>query len=401
MRKRILNLSLSILLAFICTINCYAQSLTRLDNITITELKNSIQVHLKSNDNINYNIINYMNGDIGISLQDTSLGSRLEDNENLRVSQQNNIDIAQLYQNSPDEVLVKISGNNIDNKSIKVENEIKKSNFILIETEDSHREVANLPVMTEPLVLPDIQNFEVKKNIRHKQPETVEPISMFSIKDGKFEPPKIKNLIAQARTYEDDTSILDLGDDLFSDDKKETTEKKAEKPELTKEEKEKKAASAIKEEPPKNLDPEKDNNELAKDIINIDVEEGSKPAENRTDSSAGSEGEPGILAKAWNFVATNWVWFAGGGGCLIVGFIILAVLGSVMQQKNMAQSGGGQQQQQQPQQDPGQQQPQGEVPPPVADDDPVEFVAPANHKSSQSVSEAINHIISIRDMTGR
>lgn len=398
MRRLLLNFTLLFVLLSFCSLSCLAGGYTRLDNITITELKNSIDILLNANDNVNYNVINYMNGDIGISLQDTALGKNLQTHSSLNISQQKDIDSAGLIQESPSEVLIRLSGTDLKNKELKVRNDIKKSHIIIIEPEQTHPNIAAVPLSGDTVTLPDFSNFEVDPKLNTKAPEIRQPISMFSIEEKKPARTSNRKLIAQARNYRDDTSILDLGDDLFKKDSNDQKGAPQPQPEAAP------AAnpdSAIAEPPPQNLDPEQpEENKLAEDIINIDSEETVVEPAVTADATTqeASQQELSLVGKALFFIKTHWIWFAGGGACLIIGFIILAVLGSMMNRQNMQALSPDPQ-------DPHQEIPQQQAPKQksqqVIDDEPVEFIAPANHKNSQSISEAINHIISIRDMTGR
>lgn len=377
-----------------------SQDIARLKNINITESENSIDFNMVSSKDIKYNIINYMNGEVGLKLINTTLNNNLNSNNNIDVSKKESIEDATIIQEDPYSVVIKVKGNEgLKNKPIKVNNDIQKSNFIIIESIKEPENTSIIPLITDVPEIPEITTLQLSQVFESNKNDISlkDPISMYNEKTNTEKDPipvhkekintekyaKGKMLIAQAQPFSDDTTILDLEDKPLS-----TTS--AENDLLT---------------PPSNaseLPKEETVDDLNINNTTTNIEE--QTTEN-TDLPERAENydnkETGIFSKIVNFFKTKWIWIISIAACGIIGFIILIIIISIFgnsQSKNVAADGDtqnfkleegltGQHNQTEIAE--------------IIDNEPVNYIPPSQTASSQSITDAINQIIFIRNKSGK
>lgn len=372
-----------------------SQDIARLKNININESTDSIDLNLMSSKNIRYNIINYMNGDVGIKLVNTCLNNDLNSTKNIDISQKESIADATLTQEDPYSVLIKLKGNeNLKNKTIKINTDVQRSNFIIIEPVNKAETSSIIPLITNMPDIPEVETLQLSQSLEvpDKEVSLKEPISMYNEKVNTEKYAQGKMLIAQAQPFSDDTSILDLEDKPLSPTS-------AEEDLLT---------------PPSNaseLTPEEtiddlnvDNTTSTVDEDPIDTTALTEPA-NPTEESGSSENkEPGFFSKIFGFLKAQWIWIAGVIGCGVVGLIVIIVAISVFgnsQGKETTTEEDPQSQQILPEESQPKQQKKQPEAAEIIDNEPVDYIPPNTASSSQSITEAINQIIFIRNKSGK
>src|SRR3989339_251301 len=141
-----------------------SQDIARLKNINITESEDSIDFNLVSSKNIKYNTINYMNGEVGLKLINTTLNNNLNSNNNIDVSKKDAIEDATIIQEDPYSVVIKVKGNEgLKNKPIKVNNDVQKSNFIIIESVKEPENTSIIPLITDVPEIPEITTLQLSQ----------------------------------------------------------------------------------------------------------------------------------------------------------------------------------------------------------------------------------------------
>lgn len=372
-----------------------SQDIARLKNININESSDSIDLNLMSSKNIRYNIINYMNGDVGIKLVNTCLNNDLNNTKNIDISQKEAIADATLIQEDPYSVLIKLKGNeDLKNKTIKINTDVQKSNFIIIEPVNKAETSSIIPLITNMPDMPEVETLQLSQSLEvpDKEVSLKEPISMYNEKVNTEKYAQGKMLIAQAQPFSDDTSILDLEDKPLSPTS-------AEEDLLT---------------PPSNaseLTAEETIDDLNVDNTTSTVEEDPidttalTETTNPTEESGSSENkEPGFFSKIFSFLKAQWMWIAGVIGCGVVGLIVIvvaiSVFGNSQGKETTTEEDPQSQQILQEEGQPKQQKKQPEAAE-IIDNEPVNYIPPNTASSSQSITEAVNQIIFIRNKSGK
>ncbi|MGD9580858.1 MAG: hypothetical protein AB7V50_05765 [Vampirovibrionia bacterium] len=360
----------------------FTQDIARVKNINVTESSNSIDLNLQSSKDIKYDVINYMNGDIGIKLTDTTLNTSFNEDSNLSINKKDSIEDTSIIQDDPYSVTIKLKGNEkLKNKTIKVNNDVQKSNFIIIEPVKEPETSSIIPLVSDIPDIPEIETLTLSQAIdSNKEVSLKEPISMYNEKVDTKKYAEGKMLIAQAQPFNDDTSILDLEDKPLS-------------------------TTTVEEEtlsPPNNaqeLTEEETVDDLNTDNTTSTVNEETSDLKDAATSNEPAQKSEGIFAKVFNFLKAQWVWIAGIVGCGIVGIILLLVIGSILGGSKQQET--NQEEYHQPIQPDGHgKQHQPEVSE-IIDNDPINYIPPQQAGSSQSITDAINQIISIRNKPGK
>lgn len=225
MKNKSINILFICLVLFqLSTVN--AQTISRIKDINLTELQDTVELNVSSNKNLQYNVVNYMNGDIGIKFINSSLDSK--NNEiPLTVSQKDSIQDAYIVQESPGTVEIKLKGDNyLSKKRVNVHNDVKKSNIILIEDDSPGNKLnllpinpnqKNLPDLTPPSINTKALQTDINSFDKANLPKINGPISMYSIKNEPSYSSDQKKLLAQAKSNENNIkNILNVNDNSLS-----------------------------------------------------------------------------------------------------------------------------------------------------------------------------------------
>ncbi|MEW5820641.1 MAG: hypothetical protein AB1782_10660 [Cyanobacteriota bacterium] len=375
--RRLLIISFLILnFTILTTYTSLATNISRLKDININEFNNKIELNLRSSEHISYNILNYMNGDIGIKLLNTSLDSKNNSNNVINISNKDLLEEAQIIEDGPYSLEIKLKGkNDLSNKAIIVNNDVIKSNIILIEPAKEDDFYPIMPVVADIKSMPEIKSLEYEKineQLNLAPPEIKQPIAMFS-QEKTLNSIKGKRLIAQTPPYNDDTSILDIENEGFDEPLSSTTTQPKEDDNVS-------ASSTS-----SSVVPE----DQTKDVLDVKEIEEPEVVEAK---------DPDFFSKATNFVKTNILWIGIIGGCPIVLLIILVVVGTVFNRtrgpEKVIEDDENYETDEQPEA-------QGQQQKPIIDNEPVKYIPPSQIPNSQSISEAIGNIISIRNKSGK
>ena len=235
--------------------------------------------------------------------------------------------------------------------------------------------------------MPEINSFEISEDLVNEPekltisaPKANGPVSMYSESNELSRFLKGKRLLAQAQPYEDDTSILDLEEDLDAP-LSETTEQQTEAVDTT-------SSTSASEVPP----------EETKDLLDI---------EETAETEVTQPEDPGFFAKAIDFLKEKWMLIAGIVICIPVALIFLGIIVSIFNQSRSPQAilDGDEypqdpNQKYQPQNKQQQQQQQAQ-PAQIIDNEPVSYIPPVQGPKNKSISEAISQIINIRNQSGK
>lgn len=355
----------------ILTLPAKAQEVARLKDIAITELQNTIDLNLQSNQQIPYNITNYMNGEIGIRFLNTTLTPNLKDNELLTVSQKDSINEARLIQDGTYTIELRLKGNdNLANKKIIVHNNVQKSNIILIEPVSDPNNISLLPINLDTQILPDFKEVGIDNSTkiqaqRNNIPEVKSPIAMYNEKTETPKPSKNDRFLAQTEPStpqtDSNTDILDINDVNLGE-----------------------ALSA-----PGNSTV---TNSTSSSVVPTDQTKDALDASDITEPDVSTAKSPSFLGGIWDFIV-KYKWIFIGIAIVVVVFFVLiigavALMGSGRAPEGMMQSD---EQIGLP----------GDIAGPIVDDEPVRYIPPAQNISPHTVSDAISQIISIRNKSGR
>jgi hypothetical protein len=366
--KRLVLTVLMIYLSFGITQNSVAAEVARVKDLAITELKDSIEVNLTSDKTVSYQVVKYMNGEVGIKLNDASISPDMIAPNALKINQKYDINNARIQSDLAGDIEIKLSGSaRLADKDININNQIAKSNIIIIEPEVEDRVRGIIPLTVDAPDVPVIQDFvsdsisPTRLKIQPQDNADVQsPISMFYSKNEPVLKGEGKKYIAQAESLEED--LLEFSKEPLSTA---PTGSNTEEDIIT--------SSTSSSEVPE---------DQTRDALNPD---------NIEDPDVTSPEKDGFLNKTGDFL-WQYKWWVGGVSCCgIIGFIIV-IMGLIGLGQSRAPEGMVDPESGEPVNvmDP-------EQTPPITDNEPVNYIPPTQSQDSQSVSDAISKIIFLRN----
>jgi hypothetical protein len=363
MKKHLLIIILAILF-LVVSLAVEAANVARIKDLNITELKNSIEIDLKTTESISFNLIHYMNGDIGVRLLNAVLDGSLKENDSIPIAQGSGITDALIRQVTSQDLEIRLAGD-ISHKKINVHADVIQQNYILIEPEMDNMPLALMPLTVDAPEIPVINDFTLSPGLNTTRSETKidktslnTPISMYSGSDRIKEYTRGKKLLAQEESLSED--ILDFGSEPLS-------------PTIPSEEDE-----SITSNTSSSIVPE----DQVRDTLNPRQTEDPEVTEAK---------DEGFITKTTGFLWQN-KWWTGGIGCCGVIFVILLVLFFIGMGQSRAPEGVIQQGD--PAESPNLSHDMQQT---IDDNEPVNYIPPTKLDETQTISEAISKIIFFRN----